>query len=64
MSSKKLLSDLMERVDTESALKESGGKWSTFQCVMAALACAAGPLCGSYSPEICNPGGLLEKNCS
>lgn len=63
MSSKKLLSELMTKINSEDILNETGGKWSKFQCVSVAAACAVGPICGHYSPALCDPGGLLDKNC-
>lgn len=48
MSSKKLLSELMTKINSEDILNETGGKWSKFQCVSAAAACAVGPICGHY----------------
>ena len=33
MSSKKLLSELMTKINSEDILNETGGKWSKFQCV-------------------------------
>ena len=60
MISKKLLSELMTKINSADILNETGGKWSKFQCVSAAAACAVGPICGHYSHALSDQGGLFE----
>lgn len=63
MKSKKLLNEVLKSVELNEIKDLEGGKWPVWQCLSVALTCAAGPICGGYSYEVCKPGGLYDQNC-